>query len=155
MIRRPPRSTLFPYTTLFRSTLASVGAFVETATTTAKVRETPTPDNAPVPEPMRQRAPALRHYVNQPQTVAQNNRELRPPREVNRTKLQPERITAPAPRQDVATSGTSDVTQQANATQSSADVARIELQTADPNIRIIWLAQAPAADDAQTKLEQR
>src|SRR5256885_6823453 len=24
MIRRPPRSTLFPYTTLFRSTLASV-----------------------------------------------------------------------------------------------------------------------------------
>src|SRR2546427_6219004 len=25
MIRRPPRSTLFPYTTLFRSKLASVG----------------------------------------------------------------------------------------------------------------------------------
>src|SRR3712207_8764555 len=39
MIRRPPRSTLFPYTTLFRShpislqavaqTLASMGAFIE------------------------------------------------------------------------------------------------------------------------------
>src|SRR5258708_21003522 len=29
MIRRPPRSTLFPYTTLFRSTMASVlGAMV-------------------------------------------------------------------------------------------------------------------------------
>src|SRR3712207_8185814 len=26
MIRRPPRSTLFPYTTLFRSTLAVLGA---------------------------------------------------------------------------------------------------------------------------------
>src|SRR2546430_5587272 len=26
MIRRPPRSTLFPYTTLFRSRLAGVGA---------------------------------------------------------------------------------------------------------------------------------
>src|SRR5260221_1475969 len=25
MIRRPPRSTLFPYTTLFRSTIASAG----------------------------------------------------------------------------------------------------------------------------------
>src|SRR5687768_18329765 len=28
MIRRPPRSTLFPYTTLFRSVAASVGAVV-------------------------------------------------------------------------------------------------------------------------------
>src|SRR2546427_12767178 len=28
MIRRPPRSTLFPYTTLFRSRLALVGAVV-------------------------------------------------------------------------------------------------------------------------------
>src|SRR5256885_10900826 len=28
MIRRPPRSTLFPYTTLFRSTLIRVGASV-------------------------------------------------------------------------------------------------------------------------------
>src|SRR5258707_11960593 len=28
MIRRPPRSTLFPYTTLFRSDLAVAGSFV-------------------------------------------------------------------------------------------------------------------------------
>src|SRR3712207_7011154 len=28
MIRRPPRSTLFPYTTLFRSTLTAAGADV-------------------------------------------------------------------------------------------------------------------------------
>src|SRR2546429_3681823 len=29
MIRRPPRSTLFPYTTLFRSVLAAFGAEVD------------------------------------------------------------------------------------------------------------------------------
>src|SRR2546427_8333349 len=31
MIRRPPRSTLFPYTTLFRSELAAVGAGLHAA----------------------------------------------------------------------------------------------------------------------------
>src|SRR2546426_6071546 len=30
MIRRPPRSTLFPYTTLFRSRLMSIGAHAAT-----------------------------------------------------------------------------------------------------------------------------
>src|SRR3712207_8061602 len=41
MIRRPPRSTLFPYTTLFRSaTIGSVAALVWTATVT------PTPASA-------------------------------------------------------------------------------------------------------------
>src|SRR3712207_7673937 len=34
MIRRPPRSTLFPYTTLFRSTLRGGGLFVVNARTT-------------------------------------------------------------------------------------------------------------------------
>src|SRR5260370_7898723 len=29
MIRRPPRSTLFPYTTLFRSTAASAGGTIQ------------------------------------------------------------------------------------------------------------------------------
>src|SRR5688572_32502607 len=33
MIRRPPRSTLFPYTTLFRSTLPSSVALAASATT--------------------------------------------------------------------------------------------------------------------------
>src|SRR3712207_7058821 len=32
MIRRPPRSTLFPYTTLFRSFKHSVGTFVRSKT---------------------------------------------------------------------------------------------------------------------------
>src|SRR2546426_3541071 len=35
MIRRPPRSTLFPYTTLFRSRLAQVAASVREAAQTA------------------------------------------------------------------------------------------------------------------------
>src|SRR2546430_13139024 len=35
MIRRPPRSTLFPYTTLFRSMRYSDGIFLETARTDA------------------------------------------------------------------------------------------------------------------------
>src|SRR3712207_7013639 len=29
MIRRPPRSTLFPYTTLFRSTVSDLGRLIE------------------------------------------------------------------------------------------------------------------------------
>jgi len=33
MIRRPPRSTLFPYTTLFRSGSNAVFSFVRTSTT--------------------------------------------------------------------------------------------------------------------------
>src|SRR2546430_9393752 len=36
MIRRPPRSTLFPYTTLFRSMRYSDGIFLETARTDAR-----------------------------------------------------------------------------------------------------------------------
>jgi hypothetical protein len=28
----------------------------------------------------------------------------------------------------------------------ASEIARIEIQTADPNIRIIWLAPQPAAD---------
>src|SRR5687768_17973321 len=31
MMRRPPRSTLFPYTTLFRSTVAQLESFAEAA----------------------------------------------------------------------------------------------------------------------------
>src|SRR2546430_8822701 len=34
MIRRPPRSTLFPYTTLFRSTLPSMRSFAAFASAT-------------------------------------------------------------------------------------------------------------------------
>src|SRR2546422_5984016 len=37
MIRRPPRSTLFPYTTLFRSALPKVAEAVEQAGLTGKI----------------------------------------------------------------------------------------------------------------------
>src|SRR3712207_7235674 len=37
MIRRPPRSTLFPYTTLFRSDLASLGLSYDLFTRTTTV----------------------------------------------------------------------------------------------------------------------
>src|SRR3989441_3958755 len=37
MIRRPPRSTLFPYTTLFRSPLAPVPAVIATVTLPVKL----------------------------------------------------------------------------------------------------------------------
>src|SRR2546422_1314025 len=48
MIRRPPRSTLFPYTTLFRSRIVAVDARVDPATRNALVRariqsQTPAP----------------------------------------------------------------------------------------------------------------
>src|SRR5438093_8478442 len=41
MIRRPPRSTLFPYTTLFRSLLLKVNGF---AAATCPVRDSPGAD---------------------------------------------------------------------------------------------------------------
>src|SRR2546426_2050279 len=41
MIRRPPRSTLFPYTTLFRSFVAALGDFVTSIVLY-------TPDNRPI-----------------------------------------------------------------------------------------------------------
>src|SRR3712207_7386175 len=39
MIRRPPRSTLFPYTTLFRSLVARVKAILRRASTDSRERE--------------------------------------------------------------------------------------------------------------------
>src|SRR3712207_7267798 len=48
MIRRPPRSTLFPYTTLFRSSRSSSGRAAPTASTTASTSSgSPTAPGAP------------------------------------------------------------------------------------------------------------
>src|SRR2546430_7288694 len=41
MIRRPPRSTLFPYTTLFRSPIAGVAVCLLAACTLREVRQPP------------------------------------------------------------------------------------------------------------------
>src|SRR2546430_7147201 len=43
MIRRPPRSTLFPYTTLFRSAVKNVRAFAQTGETELHVGYSPLP----------------------------------------------------------------------------------------------------------------
>src|SRR3712207_8568218 len=43
MIRRPPRSTLFPYTTLFRSSSSSTSACMPRAIAAAFMPETPAP----------------------------------------------------------------------------------------------------------------
>src|SRR3712207_7864312 len=40
MIRRPPRSTLFPYTTLFRSSPTGFGCWVEMSTPTSCITRT-------------------------------------------------------------------------------------------------------------------
>src|SRR3989440_10972067 len=39
MIRRPPRSTLFPYTTLFRSQVGTIGRLSETVAGSYKFRQ--------------------------------------------------------------------------------------------------------------------
>src|SRR3712207_7997065 len=46
MIRRPPRSTLFPYTTLFRSRKAALGRFWRTALSQGRL---PTRGRSPPP----------------------------------------------------------------------------------------------------------
>src|SRR5256885_11072804 len=48
MIRRPPRSTLFPYTTLFRSLSAAATVFI--AASRDGVRDVPKPVPPPAPE---------------------------------------------------------------------------------------------------------
>src|SRR5258708_11535017 len=40
MIRRPPRSTLFPYTTLFRSGVSEIFGFVQTVLISSRSRPT-------------------------------------------------------------------------------------------------------------------
>src|SRR2546426_3771132 len=56
MIRRPPRSTLFPYTTLFRSTIVSL-AFGDVAIEPLEPRR---PDS-PVAKFLAQRGPGIHH----------------------------------------------------------------------------------------------
>src|SRR2546422_8005247 len=59
MIRRPPRSTLFPYTTLFRSVIVALPAFLAGLELTARYPENlgrpdellvPAPDPVAIPE---------------------------------------------------------------------------------------------------------
>src|SRR2546427_9327780 len=45
MIRRPPRSTLFPYTTLFRSLLAQQGVLMSAAVQVEKIEQPQLPNS--------------------------------------------------------------------------------------------------------------
>src|SRR5256884_7321810 len=47
MIRRPPRSTLFPYTTLFRSEVSSSSTFTDFQARRANIRYRPGPGAKP------------------------------------------------------------------------------------------------------------
>src|SRR3712207_7923988 len=63
MIRRPPRSTLFPYTTLFRS--HDVSADSATASTSSATAATPSPHPpAPTATTRAPPRPGLRHHLH-------------------------------------------------------------------------------------------
>src|SRR5438034_8809362 len=57
MIRRPPRSTLFPYTTLFRSETVPEGDYEQVSQAEEPVAEPPT-EPEPAAEPAQEEAPA-------------------------------------------------------------------------------------------------
>src|SRR5947207_4007159 len=67
MIRQPPRSTLFPYTTLFRSVSASSSVAIRAEASTAGTYQCPTAGRlAPPPAPVAQgieRAPPEREVA--------------------------------------------------------------------------------------------
>src|SRR2546429_3718600 len=66
MIRRPPRSTLFPYTTLFRSH-AGTGREVETILPRHRARSLGNPSHAPRnPESRRGTRPAREPFMRRP-----------------------------------------------------------------------------------------
>src|SRR5437588_8063677 len=75
MIRRPPRSTLFPYTTLFRSILSATpaaGGIVVPAIVTAALRATPYDSTPPLYVPFRPTASStpFTHAGGAPSSVA-------------------------------------------------------------------------------------
>src|SRR5438309_6300184 len=56
MIRRPPRSTLFPYTTLFRSIIPASGAFMSSAFPVSSYKSSETPSKISRVPPEKQRS---------------------------------------------------------------------------------------------------
>src|SRR5258705_1833598 len=67
MIRRPPRSTLFPYTTLFRSVTGSApGLAGDTAEFVALADDTLLTDGEPADEAVRPLADAVRTAIEAP-----------------------------------------------------------------------------------------
>src|SRR5690348_17400874 len=82
MIRRPPRSTLFPYTTLFRSREPATSSGTTSATTTSST--SPTPPTADSPG---RRAPRSEEHTSELQSpVHLVCRLLLEKKKTNRTK---------------------------------------------------------------------
>src|SRR5256885_13024157 len=78
MIRRPPRSTLFPYTTLFRSSVAERSAFlggIAEAVQVEDVVQDPL-DVIPVLPELIVHAPALRHEDQDRKSTRLNSSHL-------------------------------------------------------------------------------
>src|SRR2546430_7367974 len=74
MIRRPPRSTLFPYTTLFRSRLARVpiGAFIAAVKEPALIAFSTASSEAALPKAM-ERMEAIRSEEHTSELQSQSN----------------------------------------------------------------------------------
>lgn len=112
---------------------------------------TPLPAASPEQKQTRPNPPLRKRQFNQTYNIVANL----PPVRNNPDKLsasQPRRAVVPARpiegKQFVAVNQANDVATNVNAANAAA--TRIELQTADPNIRIIWLAQQPADDAPST-----
>src|SRR3712207_7253928 len=71
MIRRPPRSTLFPYTTLFRSLPGVVGDGEPELLADAVARAVPQRQRAEPHGLREQRAPGLDHVAHEPDAGAE------------------------------------------------------------------------------------
>src|SRR3989441_3002280 len=77
MIRRPPRSTLFPYTTLFRSAGAIISAFGDTAAEKAEIMRSAGLVVAPSPAALgRAVAEALAHQPSRRVRSEEHTSEL-------------------------------------------------------------------------------
>src|SRR3712207_7020475 len=75
MIRRPPRSTLFPYTTLFRSQVEGEGALVAVAIVTNALHQRVRPADRELQRPVRELLGEA-ELVGQPQRSEEHTSEL-------------------------------------------------------------------------------
>ena len=114
--------------------------------TTGSERQTPSPVNQVARETKRRGSQAAqllalkRHTKTvEAQTVAQQS--------ANSAKHTPSHVKRDPPAPVVATNAeNAEEIVSGGATGEAAEVSRIEIQTSDPNIRIIWLSPRPDAD---------
>src|SRR5258708_9365863 len=92
MIRRPPRSTLFPYTTLFRSVLLRAATLLARLTPASRVIPTSPTSAIPLPAriPSAQSPPELLPTVSLALPVAAEDRIRTPPNSSQQTISHPD-----------------------------------------------------------------